>query len=48
MDKDNIKETIINMIDGIQDEKDLQMLYGFVRACTEHEKSTGVFSPHST
>ena len=48
MDKDNIKETIISMIDGIQDERDLQMLYGFVRACTEHERCSGNTSPHST
>ena len=47
MDKDKIKETIIGMIDGIEDEEDLQMLYGFVRACAEHEKCTGAFSPHS-
>ena len=48
MDKDKIKETIISMIDGIKDERDLQMLYGFVKACAEHEKRIGVFSPRST
>jgi hypothetical protein len=40
MDKDKIKETIISMINRVEDEKDIQMLYGFVKACVEYEKCT--------
>lgn len=40
MDKEEFKEIIKVMVDSIEDENDLQMVYGFIKACTEREKCT--------
>jgi len=45
MDKDNFKNAIIEMINTLEDESDLKMLYGLARACAENEKAQGDIKP---
>ncbi len=44
MDIENLKKAIMDMVKEVEDVDDLQMLYGFARACVEyaeHKESEG-------